>query len=301
MKKTKKIVSTILGLLSAFSFKSSAMDFDIDDDEDELTYDYDIDGEFDNQKSISSSIKTLISIGGVSLLGLVALLYKSLNKSPKWASIEEYLLEKCAKRYLYEFKNNDELVKLKQDCVLENPNFFLVKCSDKIIKRICNYYTFMSAMQELYNGRDFVYVANNLASNPEYVVFQVVKNCNALEMKKKGDIEDYSYTVAVCVIRSLFDIGTLDISNRKNVVNNENFDGIVDTCFSRIDKFVNDKESEIAKNYEKNNQGPANGELKKFYSWFACCLGADLWKKLYPDKEYDEQEYLRLQKQLCIM
>ena len=39
IKKKKKIVSTILGLLSAFSFKSSAMDFDIDDyDDDEFIY-----------------------------------------------------------------------------------------------------------------------------------------------------------------------------------------------------------------------------------------------------------------------
>ena len=41
-----------------------------------------------------------------------------------------------------------------------------------------------------------------------------------------------------------------------------------------------------------------NVTVQKYRSWIVLALGLGLYKKLYPNKEYDERLYLRLQEQL---
>ena len=103
----------------------------------------------------------------------------------------------------------------------------------------------------------------------------------------------YMSSIAMAVLRSSYELANLKLIDGKIVVKGDkNFKNVVSDSFNIFDRF-------LCKN--EHNYRNDVGAMKKFRSWMAYCLGLNLWKELYPNKEYDEEEYLRLQKQLCII
>ena len=113
MKKTKKIVSTILGLLSTFSFKSSAMDFDIDDDDEEFAYD--IKGNCKAYSENGDSMGVYLSIG--KLIFFVLLMKIGYDKLKSYGSSQipiNPIVEGFGKVLIETLKEEAELIKNKE-------------------------------------------------------------------------------------------------------------------------------------------------------------------------------------------
>lgn len=312
MKKTKKIVSTILGLLSAFSFKSSAaVDFDIYDDEDDESTSIDstsfIDSTSDNQKSTSSSNKMLIPALVVVFLPLSGgLYYKSLNKSPKKIPIEKWALDNCGDKLLNVFKNSEDAIYIKNGLEEKNKNEWILSADENTIKRVFTYYLFLKALLQLQFKKIFdIDNVNSFESKNEIDTSDIfsmydengllvtlssfLKGAAEVTNSQMGD----SCLIAISTLRSLYELGNLKINQGRLISNDKKDQDFISKSFNLLNSFLRKNEQE----YRKYGQNV----IKRIYSWIAYCLGVDLWKKLYPDKEYDEQEYLRLQKQLCIM
>ena len=162
-------------------------------------------------------------------------------------------------------------------------------CDDNTKKELlCNFlfvYTTLNCLPKYSNFNDYII---DLMENIDIFMYNFARTVNYIhnphEKEEKLQVPNL-YPLYTAILRMFGPNGIKTISEKFN--NDENAIYVYKTCIQRLNEFV------LTLNNDKDKA--------KYYSLLAYSIGLNLWKKLFPGRKFDEQEYLRLNEKLCIM